>query len=145
MMPLFHVGGIVRNLWSPLFSNGSAIMCSGFDASTWWKLAGQLGATWYYAAPTMHHAILGSKPEGTVASRDTNIKMIANAAGGLLPSLAIQLKENFGDCAVLPSYGMTEWYVMPLPAFHATSHFADVLCYCLILVCLLLHLQPTTS
>ncbi len=46
MMPLFHVGGIVRNLWAPMFSSGSAIMCSGFDATAWWKLAKQLGATW---------------------------------------------------------------------------------------------------
>jgi len=63
----------------------------------------------YYAAPTMHHAILASKPEGVDARTATSIKMIANAAGGLLPSLAVQLKETFGDCAVLPSYGMTEW------------------------------------
>ena len=33
--------------------------------------------------------------------------MIANAAGGLLPSLAQQLKATFG-AVVLPSYGMTE-------------------------------------
>lgn len=46
MMPLFHVGGIVRNLWSPMFSGGSAIMCSGFDANAWWTLAQGLGATW---------------------------------------------------------------------------------------------------
>lgn len=33
--------------------------------------------------------------------------MIANAAGGLLPSLALQLRDTFG-ASVLPSYGMTE-------------------------------------
>lgn len=108
MMPLFHVGGIVRNLWAPIFSGGSAIMCAGFDATIWWTLTQQLGATWYYAAPTMHQAILASKPEGVDTSRVTKIRMIANAAGGLLPSLAVQLKETFGNCAVLPSYGMTE-------------------------------------
>ena len=107
-MPLFHVGGIIRNLWAPMFSGGSAIMCAGFDASMWWTLAKQLGATWYYAAPTMHHAILSSKPEGMNTARDIKIRMIANAAGGLLPSLAIQLKQTFPNCAVLPSYGMTE-------------------------------------
>ncbi len=57
----------------------------------------------------MHHAILASKPQGIDASRETSIKMIANAAGGLLPSLAVQLKETFNGTAVLPSYGMTEW------------------------------------
>lgn len=46
MMPLFHVGGIVRNLWAPMFSGGSAIVCAGFDANAWWTVAKQLGATW---------------------------------------------------------------------------------------------------
>ncbi|KZT25194.1 acetyl-CoA synthetase-like protein [Neolentinus lepideus HHB14362 ss-1] len=107
MMPLFHVGGIIRNLWAPMFSGGSAIMCAGFDASAFWNVIVERGATWYYAAPTMHHAILSSRPETVVPSRDTRMRMIANAAGGLLPTLATELKETFG-AAILPSYGMTE-------------------------------------
>ncbi|KAI0673689.1 acetyl-CoA synthetase-like protein [Trametes maxima] len=107
MMPLFHVGGIVRNLWAPVFSGGSAIMCPGFDSTAFWPIVMACGATWYYAAPTMHHAILSSRPDSIVPQRDTRIRMIANAAGGLLPSLAIQLRETFG-AVVLPSYGMTE-------------------------------------
>src|SRR5258706_3509673 len=47
MMPLFHVGGIVRNLWAPVFSASSTIMCSGFDASSFWTLAQHFGATWF--------------------------------------------------------------------------------------------------
>lgn len=46
MMPIFHIGGIVRNLFAPVFSGGSAIMCSGFDAFAWWGLSQQLRATW---------------------------------------------------------------------------------------------------
>jgi acyl-CoA synthetase (AMP-forming)/AMP-acid ligase II len=46
MMPLFHVGGIVRNLLAPIMSGGSAIMCSGFDATSFWPLAMEVGATW---------------------------------------------------------------------------------------------------
>ena len=38
MMPLFHVGGIVRNLWAPVFSGGSAIMCPGFDSTAFWPI-----------------------------------------------------------------------------------------------------------
>ncbi|KAH9846200.1 acetyl-CoA synthetase-like protein [Lenzites betulinus] len=107
MMPLFHVGGIVRNLWAPMFSGGSAIMCPGFDSTAFWPIVLACGATWYYAAPTMHHAILASKPDSIVPLRDTRIRMIANAAGGLLPSLAVQLRDTFG-AVILPSYGMTE-------------------------------------
>ncbi|KAI0360304.1 acetyl-CoA synthetase-like protein [Trametes cingulata] len=107
MMPLFHVGGIIRNLWAPMFSGGSAIMCAGFDDVAFWPIVMERGATWYYAAPTMHHAILTSRPSHIHPSTDTRIRMIANAAGGLLPSLAQELKDTFG-AVILPSYGMTE-------------------------------------
>ncbi|KAJ6617908.1 AMP-dependent synthetase and ligase [Mycena sp. CBHHK59/15] len=107
MMPLFHVGGIVRNLLAPMFSGGSAIMCAGFDAMAFWTLSQELQATWYYAAPTIHHAILTSKPETIVPSKDLRIRMICNAAGGLLPSLAVDLQTTF-QAVILPSYGMTE-------------------------------------
>ena len=46
MMPLFHVGGIVRNLFAPICSGGSAIMCAGFDAAAFWSLSTELGSTW---------------------------------------------------------------------------------------------------
>ncbi|KAJ3795144.1 acetyl-CoA synthetase-like protein [Lentinula aff. detonsa] len=108
MMPLFHVGGIVRNLLAPILSGGSAIMCPGFDAIAFWNLSVQLKATWYYAAPTIHHAILTSQPEDIDPQRDLQIRMICNAAGGLLPSLAVDMKERFGNAVILPSYGMTE-------------------------------------
>jgi hypothetical protein len=67
MMPLFHVGGIVRNLlavcvstiWrvsfvyvisllQPIFSGGSSIMCEGFDPIAFWTLAERMQATWYF-------------------------------------------------------------------------------------------------
>jgi acyl-CoA synthetase (AMP-forming)/AMP-acid ligase II len=51
MMPLFHVGGIVRNLWAPMLSGGSAIMCAGFDAIAFWSLAELFKATWYVIPP----------------------------------------------------------------------------------------------
>ncbi|KAK7062500.1 peroxisomal-coenzyme a synthetase [Favolaschia claudopus] len=114
MMPLFHVGGIVRNLLAPIFSGGSAIMCAGFDSIAFWTLSQQLQATWYYAAPTIHHAILTSKPESMVPSRDLRIRMIANAAGGLLPSLAVDLQTTF-QATILPSYGMTECMPIATP------------------------------
>ncbi|KAI0693792.1 acetyl-CoA synthetase-like protein [Cytidiella melzeri] len=107
MMPLFHVGGIVRNLFAPMLSGGSAIMCAGFDAAAFWSLSTELGSTWYYAAPTMHQAILNSRPDSLVPSRDTKYRLICNAAGGLLPVLAEELKNTFG-ATILPSYGSTE-------------------------------------
>lgn len=41
--------------------------------------------------------------------------MICNAAGGLLPTLALELKNTFGGAIVLPSYGMTECMPISTP------------------------------
>ncbi|KAF8957111.1 AMP-dependent synthetase and ligase [Flammula alnicola] len=114
MMPLFHVGGIVRNLLAPILSGGSSIMCLGFDPDAFWSLSLELKATWYYAAPTVHHAILLARPNAVVASRDLCIRLICNAAGGLLPSLASELHTVFG-AVILPSYGMTECMPIATP------------------------------
>lgn len=55
----------------------------------------------------MHSMIVSeasARPEALAKSR---IRLACNAAAGLLPSLAYQLRDTF-NCVVLPSYGMTE-------------------------------------
>eukprot|EP00977_Amphora_coffeiformis_P025833 scaffold22432_cov168-Amphora_coffeaeformis.AAC.13 len=99
LMPLFHVGGIVRQIFSPLISGGCVICCPAFDPSIFWELLQHHAFTWYYAAPTMHHLILQlGKAEGMIAPNKPRLtlRMIANAAGGLLPSLAEEMRETFG-------------------------------------------------
>jgi acyl-CoA synthetase (AMP-forming)/AMP-acid ligase II len=112
LMPLFHVGGIIRQVFSPILSGGAVICCPSFDPALFWQLMNQKAFTWYYAAPTMHQLILQhGKAEGYIRSKvdsqSPRLRMIANAAGGLLPSLARDLRQAF-QAAVLPSYGMTE-------------------------------------
>lgn len=179
LMPLFHVGGIVRQVFSPLVSGSCVICCPNFDAGLFWALLDQAAFNWYYAAPTMHQIILSAGQEfltstdgndddgkdddrkddagkddegkvkdddavkvdagkvdddkaddddgigndgsddegkgsdgnddGNISKKTYSLKMIANAAGGLLPSLALQLQTTFG-ANVLPSYGMTGTY-----------------------------------
>ncbi|KAK4503390.1 hypothetical protein PRZ48_004305 [Zasmidium cellare] len=118
-MALNHVGGLVRNLFSPVFSGGSVICCTAFDANLFWDCVEDFAPTWYYASPSMHQVILeagAARPESVAKSQ---IKLVCNAAGGLLPSLAIQLRETFttasGECTVLPSYGMTECMPISTP------------------------------
>lgn len=124
MMPLFHIGGIVRNILSPILSGGSVITCSGFDPLLFWDLLyqGRDGCgdqspgsvakiprvTWYYAAPTMHHAILNEAERRPAPLPVDSVRYIANAAGGLLPVLATALRDTF-QAVILTSYGMTEW------------------------------------
>ena len=46
MMPLFHSGGIVRNLLAPVLAGSAAILAPGFDPALFWDVAPRLGATW---------------------------------------------------------------------------------------------------
>jgi acyl-CoA synthetase (AMP-forming)/AMP-acid ligase II len=55
----------------------------------------------------MHSVILAEATVRTKALENSRIRLACNAAGGLLPSLACQLRDTF-NCVVLPSYGMTE-------------------------------------
>lgn len=62
----------------------------------------------------MHSIILAESSNRTDALQKNKIRLVCNAAGGLLPSLAIQLRDTF-DCVVLPSYGMTECMPISTP------------------------------
>ncbi|KAE8448916.1 hypothetical protein EG329_008712 [Mollisiaceae sp. DMI_Dod_QoI] len=114
MMPLNHVGGIVRNLFAPVLSGGSTILCSAFDPNLFWDLLEDGYGTWYYASPSMHTSILAEGHNRSDAVSRCRLRLVCNAAGGLLPALAAQLRHTF-ECTVLPSYGMTECMPISTP------------------------------
>ncbi|KAG7435493.1 putative peroxisomal-coenzyme A synthetase [Fusarium oxysporum f. sp. raphani] len=114
MMPLYHVGGLVRNIFAPIFSGGSTVCCPSFDANLFWDVAETIQPTWYYASPSMHSIIIAEATARPKALRKSRIRLACNAAGGLLPSLAYQLRDTF-NCVVLPSYGMTECMPISTP------------------------------
>jgi non-ribosomal peptide synthetase component E (peptide arylation enzyme) len=110
MMPLFHVGGIVRNLVAPLLAGGGVLCAPAFDPAAFWDAVAAYPVTWYYGAPTMHQMVLEEEAARRAAGTGgpaAHLRLVANAAGGLLPSLAERLRSVL-SCAVLPSYGMTE-------------------------------------
>lgn len=47
MMPLFHVGGIVRNVFAPLFAGGSLICMPAVDPVLFWDLCSIHNVTWF--------------------------------------------------------------------------------------------------
>ncbi|KAK5112529.1 hypothetical protein LTR85_011221 [Meristemomyces frigidus] len=118
-MPLNHVGGLIRNLFAPVMSGGSVICCSAFDANLFWDCVEDHAPTWYYASPSMHQMILEAGLERPESMSKCRIRLVCNAAGGLLPSLAGQLRDTFTTasvrCTVLPSYGMTECMPISTP------------------------------
>ena len=114
-MPLFHIGGIMRNVLAPILSGGAVITCSGFDPTLFWDIMySAQRVTWYYAAPTMHQGLLQESANRPQPLPVSNMRFIANAAGALLPSLAQRLKETF-HALILTSYGMTECMPISTP------------------------------
>lgn len=113
MMPLFHVGGIVRNLYAPLLAGSGMVYSSGFDATMFWDVLERgVGFNWYYASPTMHDEVI---QEGVLRPLPRpKLRFICNAAGNLLPSTAEKLRNMF-DAAILPGYGMTECMPIACP------------------------------
>lgn len=129
MMPLNHVyvpslnilaginmcsGGLVRNLFAPILAGGATICCPAFDPNLFWDVVEEQHPTWYYASPSMHSTILAEAKDRPNALAKCRMRLICNAAGGLLPSLALQLRDTF-NCIVLPSYGMTECMPISTP------------------------------
>ena len=118
MMPLFHIGGIARNVFSPVLSGGGVVLCQGFDPTLFWDILDNgTPATWYYASPTMHQAYCEEASRRRVETGsvpDIQIRFIANAAGSLLPALANMMKTTF-NCTILPGYGMTECMPISCP------------------------------
>lgn len=62
----------------------------------------------------MHSTILAEAGERSEALSKSRIRLVCNAAGGLLPSLALRIQSTF-KCSVLPSYGMTECMPISTP------------------------------
>lgn len=114
MMPLFHVGGIVRNLLAPVLSGGTVACARGFDPALFWEACVDQRVTWYYAGPTMHQLLLDELGESGRPPTGCCITKVFNASGGLSHILATKLRNSFG-CFVMPSYGMTECMPISTP------------------------------
>ena len=44
--PLFHIGGIARNLFAVVLSGGGVVCATGFDPSLFWDIVADAGITW---------------------------------------------------------------------------------------------------
>ncbi|KAJ3230322.1 GTPase-activating protein [Chytriomyces hyalinus] len=109
MMPLFHIGGIARNILAPVVSGSGSILARGFDPTRFWLLVNKYQPTWYFAVPTMHSAVLDEFTNGAWKGKgEQYFRMVGNSGSGLPDGLARQLNTVFSAATILPSYGMTE-------------------------------------
>ncbi|KAE8140256.1 hypothetical protein BDV38DRAFT_269254 [Aspergillus pseudotamarii] len=92
MMPLHHIGGLIRSVWAPLFAGGTTICCPSFDPTQFWTGVKDWQPTWYYATPTMHQMILAQAKYHADTVNQSSIRFL----------------HKLFKCNVFPSYGMTE-------------------------------------
>ena len=101
-------------------AGGSSICCPAFDPNLFWDVVEAQDPTWYYVSPSMHSTILAEASERKEALSKSHIGLVCNATGGLLPSLALRIRNTF-ECTVLPSYGMTECMPISTPPINYRS------------------------
>lgn len=106
VMPLFHIGGIMCSLLAALWVKSTVVMAlHPFDPESFFAIIeGDLCPTWYYAAPTIHKALLLG---ATCTSVHSHLRFIRSGAGPLPHRDAVALSRLF-RCTVVSSYSMTE-------------------------------------
>jgi acyl-CoA synthetase (AMP-forming)/AMP-acid ligase II/acyl carrier protein len=107
VMPLFHVHGLVGALLATLYSGGTAICTSGFDADRFadWLVA--LRPTWYTAVPTMHHAVAAILRERRDLGERSTLRVVRSCSAAPAPALLHELEAAL-RVPVVEAYGMTE-------------------------------------
>eukprot|EP00449_Zooxanthella_nutricula_P054349 CAMPEP_0198557542 /NCGR_PEP_ID=MMETSP1462-20131121/88846_1 /TAXON_ID=1333877 /ORGANISM="Brandtodinium nutriculum, Strain RCC3387" /LENGTH=111 /DNA_ID=CAMNT_0044288329 /DNA_START=39 /DNA_END=371 /DNA_ORIENTATION=- len=108
-MPLFHIGGILSNLLGSLVSGG-AVACleQRFEPTHFLNQLVACGATWYYASPSIHLALVATlQAGGTAGAPCPRLRLIRSGAAALPLALQVLLEDRF-RCPVHATYSMTE-------------------------------------
>jgi len=107
VMPLFHVHGLVASTLATLATGGTVVVPAKFNPLSFWRVAGDYGATWYSAVPTLHQLLAARAQPGAKPAGAEKLRFIRSCSASLTPQLMSDLETAFG-APVLEAYGMTE-------------------------------------
>jgi acyl-CoA synthetase (AMP-forming)/AMP-acid ligase II len=107
VMPLFHVHGLVASTLATLATGGTVVVPAKFNPLSFWRVAGDYGATWYSAVPTIHQLLASRAQPGAKPAGAEKLRFIRSCSASLSPQLMSDLETAFG-APVLEAYGMTE-------------------------------------
>lgn len=103
-MPMFHIGGLIDLLVTPLSVGGSVAFLGPFSARTVYDKLATSGASWLQVVPTMLQELLDAAP-GAAPMHD--LRLIRAVAAALPKETRIEAEALFG-VPVLETFGMTE-------------------------------------
>jgi len=106
VMPLFHVHGLVASVLAALSAGGSVVIPRRVGARRFGEDLVLHGATWFSAAPTLLHMLLGNAPPSTGEGRP-HLRFARTCSSPLSRDLQHRAEERLG-VPVLEAYGMTE-------------------------------------
>jgi acyl-CoA synthetase (AMP-forming)/AMP-acid ligase II len=107
VMPLFHVHGLVASTLATLATGGTVVVPARFSPLSFWRVARDVGATWYSAVPTIHQLLLARAEPGSKPAGAERLRFIRSCSAALPPQVMHDLEAAFG-APVLEAYGMTE-------------------------------------
>ena len=108
VMPLFHVHGLVASTLATLATGGTVVVPAKFNPLSFWRVAQDVGATWFSAVPTIHQLLLSRvTPGAPKPAGASKLRFIRSCSASLPPQVMHDLESAFG-APVLEAYGMTE-------------------------------------
>ena len=111
VMPLFHIHGLVASTLATLYSGGTVVVPSRFNALDFWPVVEAHQVTWYSAVPAMHQVLLNrakNQSGGEAAEvAHRRLRFIRSCSAAFPTEKLIEMEEMFG-VPVLEAYGMTE-------------------------------------
>lgn len=106
-LPMFHIGGIVDVLLTPLISGGSVVCCKSFSAPEFFRDLKFFEPTWVQAVPIMIEEILLSKEDYFSENKSHSLKFLRSVSAPLSITLMQKFESEF-KIPVIEIFGMTE-------------------------------------
>ncbi|PWJ15806.1 AMP-binding protein [Jannaschia seohaensis] len=106
ILPIYHINGLCVTVMGALVSGGSLTMTSRFSASRFWEQAGENGATWFSAVPTIISHLLHGKGEPDAACR-ARLRFGRSASSALAVETQQAFEARF-DVPLVETMGLTE-------------------------------------
>ncbi|MFN4874303.1 MAG: non-ribosomal peptide synthetase [Akkermansiaceae bacterium] len=107
MWELYHIGGLVDLLLSPVLSGGTIICTSGFNSDLFFQILKDHKPTWFQCVPTALHEIISLASREKIDTKNHHLRVLRLVASRLPEDLHIVTEEKFG-VPVLQTFGMTE-------------------------------------
>ena len=107
LMPLFHIHGLVANLFASLYAGGSVACAPGYQNGKFLCWVNELHATWYSAVPAMHQAVLAELTNLPPRTPQRPLRFARSSSAALPRQVMRDLEATLG-APVIEAYGMTE-------------------------------------